>query len=153
MGVMCSKLGGPRSSFQDMPSKCGITTLLHAKGTIPRPVKQPYDALLVLDVEATCLPGTDFNWPNEIIVRFVPTPTHSSSVHFLQEWPVCVMRWKDRSSENGKASHLEVVDEFRSFARPIRRPQLSTFCMGLTGITQVGCLTFRRECSFHHQSM
>jgi len=80
-------------------------------------------------------------------------PTHSSSVHFLQEWPVCVMRWKDRSSENGKASHLEVVDEFRSFARPVWRPQLSTFCMGLTGITQVGCLTFRRECSFHHQSV
>lgn len=32
------------------------------------PVKQPYDAFLVLDVEATCKEGTDFNWPNEIIV-------------------------------------------------------------------------------------
>jgi len=29
---------------------------------------QPYDAFLVLDVEATCLQGTDFQWPNEIIV-------------------------------------------------------------------------------------
>lgn len=34
----------------------------------PLRVRQPYDVLLVLDVEATCLPGTDFNWPNEIIV-------------------------------------------------------------------------------------
>ena len=29
---------------------------------------QPYDAFLVLDVEATCLQGTGFQWPNEIIV-------------------------------------------------------------------------------------
>lgn len=35
---------------------------------VPWPVKQPYDAFLVLDVEATCKEGTDFNWPNEIIV-------------------------------------------------------------------------------------
>jgi hypothetical protein len=31
---------------------------------------QPYDAFLVLDVEATCLQGTGFHWPNEIIVRY-----------------------------------------------------------------------------------
>lgn len=29
---------------------------------------QPYAAFLVLDVEATCFQGTDFNYPNEIIV-------------------------------------------------------------------------------------
>jgi len=81
-------------------------------------VKQPYDALLVLDVEATCLQGSGLNWPNEII-----------------EWPVCIMRWKDRSKD-GKASQLEVVDEFRSFVRPTWRPLLSTFCTQLTGITQ-----------------
>lgn len=38
------------------------------KAESPWPVKQPYDAFLVLDVEATCQEGTDFNWPNEIIV-------------------------------------------------------------------------------------
>lgn len=32
-------------------------------------VKQPYDAFLVLDVEATCFQGAGFEWPNEIIVR------------------------------------------------------------------------------------
>jgi hypothetical protein len=34
-------------------------------------VKQPYDAFLVLDVEATCEEGTGFEWPNEIIVRLI----------------------------------------------------------------------------------
>ncbi|KAI6109877.1 ribonuclease H-like domain-containing protein [Pisolithus sp. B1] len=81
-------------------------------------VKQPYDAFLVLDVEATCLQGAGFDWPNEII-----------------EWPVCLLRWKDRSSK-GMASQLEVVDEFRSFVKPTWRPQLSNFCTELTGITQ-----------------
>jgi hypothetical protein len=32
-------------------------------------VKQPYEAFLVLDIEGTCELGTDFNYPNEIIVR------------------------------------------------------------------------------------
>lgn len=36
----------------------------------PKAAKQPYDAFLVLDVEATCQPGTDFNYANEIIASF-----------------------------------------------------------------------------------
>lgn len=32
-------------------------------------IRQPFDALLVLDFEATCLPGSGFDFPNEIIVR------------------------------------------------------------------------------------
>ncbi|KAH9854042.1 ribonuclease H-like domain-containing protein [Lenzites betulinus] len=79
--------------------------------------KQPYDAFLVLDVEATCVAGAGFDYPNEII-----------------EWPVCLLRWKDKVK--GKARQLEVVDEFRSFVRPTWRPQLSEFCTSLTGITQ-----------------
>ncbi len=31
--------------------------------------KQPYEAFLVLDVEGTCQLGSDYNYPNEIIVR------------------------------------------------------------------------------------
>lgn len=34
---------------------------------IPR-TKQPFEAFLVLDIEGTCMLGTDFNYPNEIIV-------------------------------------------------------------------------------------
>ncbi|KAH9946291.1 ribonuclease H-like domain-containing protein [Epithele typhae] len=80
--------------------------------------KQPYDAFLVLDVEATCIQGAGFDYPNEII-----------------EWPVCLLRWTDKTNK-GKARTLEVVDEFRSFVRPTWRPQLSSFCHALTGITQ-----------------
>jgi len=79
---------------------------------------QPYEFFLVLDVEATCVAGTDFNWPNEII-----------------EWPVVLLTWDDRDDE-GRASQLRVVDEFRSFVRPTWKPRLTEFCATLTGITQ-----------------
>jgi hypothetical protein len=35
--------------------------------------KQPYEAFLVLDVEGTCHLGSDYNYPNEIIVRVYVT--------------------------------------------------------------------------------
>ncbi|KAF8610704.1 hypothetical protein BDV93DRAFT_484134 [Ceratobasidium sp. AG-I] len=81
-------------------------------------VKQPLEYLLAFDVEATCVQGTDFNWPNEII-----------------EWPVVLLKWSDKDAE-GRARTLEVVDEFRSYVKPIWRPKLSDFCTSLTGITQ-----------------
>jgi len=40
--------------------------------------KQPYEAFLVLDVEGTCQLGSDFNYPNEIIVRVHVTNRSSS---------------------------------------------------------------------------
>jgi hypothetical protein len=104
---------------------------------------QPYDAFLVLDVEATCQQGTDFNYPNEIIVRWVSIGGKTWLTHFnqFQEFPVCLMRWKDKTAGN-KASQLKLVDEFRSFVKPTWRPKLSQFCMELTGITQVRNLQF-----------
>ncbi|KAG6889726.1 hypothetical protein C0995_015024 [Termitomyces sp. Mi166 len=99
-------------------------TRFSKKSTAPPPFshpprsKQHYDAFLVLDVEATCQQGTDFSFPNEII-----------------EFPVCLMRWKDKTKDL-KASQLEVVAEFRSFVKPTWRPVLSKFCTDLTGITQ-----------------
>ena len=38
------------------------------KITVPR-IKQPFEVLLVLDIEGTCDLKTDYNYPNEIIVR------------------------------------------------------------------------------------
>lgn len=58
-----------------------------------------------------------FHWPNEVV-----------------EWPVCLMRWKDMA--NGRASIMQVADEFRSFVKPTWAPILSPFCTSLTGITQ-----------------
>ncbi|KZT54592.1 hypothetical protein CALCODRAFT_438384, partial [Calocera cornea HHB12733] len=80
--------------------------------------RQPFDAFLVLDVEATCEEGGGFDWPNEII-----------------EWPVVLMKWSEMDS-SGRMSALAPVAEFRSFVRPTWAPQLSPFCTSLTGITQ-----------------
>ncbi|KAI0078183.1 hypothetical protein K474DRAFT_967896 [Panus rudis PR-1116 ss-1] len=106
----------PPQDTPQQPSQADAMT--HAPPIDRTFVKQPYDAFLVLDVEATCMPGTDFNYPNEII-----------------EWPVLLLRWKDKDSV-GRANRLEVADEFRSFVKPVWRPQLSPFCTALTGITQ-----------------
>ncbi|KAH7889768.1 ribonuclease H-like domain-containing protein [Phlebopus sp. FC_14] len=110
----------PQIHISEQPQSPEITkTLAHASVQIEAVhVKQPYDAFLVLDVEATCLPCVGFDWPNEII-----------------EWPVCLLRWKNTSAK-AQTSQLEVVDEFRSFVKPTWRPQLSPFCSDLTGITQ-----------------
>ena len=45
-------------------------------------VPQPYDAFLVLDVEATCLQGTGFHWPNEIIVRYCAEAHSRRSIEY-----------------------------------------------------------------------
>ncbi|OCH95629.1 hypothetical protein OBBRIDRAFT_822823 [Obba rivulosa] len=87
-------------------------------GMTSQDVTQEYEAFLVLDVESTCMKGVNFDYVNEII-----------------EWPVCLMRWKNRDS-SGKARILEVVNEFRSFVKPTWKPQLSEFCTELTGVTQ-----------------
>lgn len=55
---------------------------------------------------------------------------------------MCLLRWRDRSPK-GRASRLEIVDEFRSFVKPTWRPRLSQFCTDLTGITQVRFLHLR----------
>ena len=39
------------------------------KDRMARRTKQPYEAFLVLDVEGTCVQGSGFGYPNEIIVR------------------------------------------------------------------------------------
>jgi len=44
--------------------------------------KQPYEAFLVLDVEGTCQLGSDYNYPNEIIVRVNVTDRSSFSLRF-----------------------------------------------------------------------
>ncbi|OZJ03531.1 hypothetical protein BZG36_03417 [Bifiguratus adelaidae] len=67
------------------------------------------DYFLCFDVEATCEVGYVFDFPNEII-----------------EFPVSLL----------KAETLEIVDEFHSFVRPVKRPVLSDFCIELTGIQQ-----------------
>lgn len=48
-------------------------------------IVQPFEAFLVLDIEGTCNQGTDFNYPNEIIVSavFQPTSTPDTVIFIL----------------------------------------------------------------------
>ncbi|KAI0315523.1 ribonuclease H-like domain-containing protein [Amylostereum chailletii] len=103
---------------QVAPLKEDRDRVLESPEFVAAQAKQPFDAFLVLDVEATCMQCTDFQWPNEII-----------------EWPVSLLKWTDKG-RNGYASSLQPVEEFRSFVRPTWRPTLSQFCADLTGITQ-----------------
>ena len=43
------------------------------------------------------------------------------------------MRWKTVAG----IDQLEIIDTYRSFVKPTWKPQLTEFCTGLTGITQV----------------
>ncbi len=82
-----------------------------------------------------CCPAFRDTPSSRVLLRY--RDIHPDTLFLLsQEWPVCLLRWKDKNSR-GKARVLEVVDEFRSFVRPTWRPQLSPFCTTLTGITQV----------------
>ncbi|OCF34283.1 hypothetical protein I316_03796 [Kwoniella heveanensis BCC8398] len=89
----------------------------NTSGRTSKVMKQPYNSFLCFDVEATCRPGKEFDWPNEII-----------------EFPVVLLRWTEPDTE-GKRK-LEKVDHFRSYVRPSWKPVLSDFCKDLTGITQ-----------------
>ena len=71
-------------------------------------VKQPFEYFVVLDFEATCDRGKA-PLPQEII-----------------EYPSVLL----------SAETFEVLDEFRSFVRPLHNPLLTLFCLELTGITQ-----------------
>jgi len=43
-------------------------------------IVQPFEAFLVLDIEGTCNQGTDFNYPNEIIVRVIFQPKSTPNI-------------------------------------------------------------------------
>jgi hypothetical protein len=54
------------------PPESTVAKIEQAKALVAhdevKPCRQTYDAFLVLDVEATCCQGSDFSYPNEIIV-------------------------------------------------------------------------------------
>lgn len=52
-----------------------------------------------------------------------------------------LLRWADKE-DDGRASELVPVAEFRSYVRPTWRHTLTPFCTALTGITQVGSPPF-----------
>ncbi|KAM3938427.1 3'-5' exoribonuclease 1 [Leptodactylus fuscus] len=68
-----------------------------------------YDYICVIDFEATC---EDSNTPDYI--------------HEIIEFPIVLINTKT----------LEIEDTFQRYVRPEMKPQLSEFCINLTGITQ-----------------
>jgi len=46
----------------------GLHAVVETGPQQPEAKKEQPDTFLVLDVEGTCVPGTGFDWPNEIIV-------------------------------------------------------------------------------------
>jgi hypothetical protein len=84
-GLLCKSLSIETSAatVTNMDNNCNITETgqedlpppYSKKSHVPPdrpPVDQPWDAFLVVDVEATCEAGISFDYPNEIIVR-MPT--------------------------------------------------------------------------------
>ncbi|WVR08125.1 hypothetical protein IAU60_005171 [Kwoniella sp. DSM 27419] len=113
-----ASLRDPPSDESDSESDHDITLARGSDGsTSIRVLKQRYTSFLCFDVEATCRPGKEFDWPNEII-----------------EFPVVLLRWTDLDA-SGKRK-LERIDHFRSYVRPTWSPILTNFCKDLTGITQ-----------------
>ncbi|XP_052102016.1 3'-5' exoribonuclease 1-like isoform X2 [Mytilus californianus] len=78
------------------------------KAHVPTPKKSLPEFLMVIDFEATCEENND-NYDHEII-----------------EFPVILVSLQSK----------QVVDEFHSYCKPRINPQLSEFCVQLTGITQ-----------------
>lgn len=64
-----------RKRVPTVPPNSSPTKLKHSRprrvrrSNAPSSPSQPIELFLVLDVEATCQQGCDFNYPNEIIVR------------------------------------------------------------------------------------
>ncbi|KAM4810512.1 3'-5' exoribonuclease 1 [Rhinophrynus dorsalis] len=68
-----------------------------------------YDYICVIDFEATCEEGNSPDYVHEII-----------------EFPIVLLN----------TTTLEIEDTFQRYVRPEMKPQLSEFCINLTGITQ-----------------
>lgn len=140
------------SSYPSSPTTSLAETLVESEESPMVSMRQATEAFLVFDVEATCVQGTGFDYPNEIIVRLSCScsPLTSCNSTYLyhhtrrtilrpysQEFPVVLLKWADRDATTGHARTLVKVDEFRSYVRPTWRPALTDFCTALTGITQV----------------
>lgn len=105
------KLSGLKKAAQKSPTVPGSGEALSGSSAGSATAKiqpQKFRFLLVTDFECTCDSGEP-NYPHEII-----------------EFPVVVVDTQINRP----------VAEFHTYVRPVRNPQLTTFCTELTGITQ-----------------
>ena len=87
----------------------GMSVATSAPSSVHAPSHWPWDYILVVDFEATCVEPTPADFIPEII-----------------EFPVVLI----------DVTKQQVVGEFHRFVKPVRNPKLSAFCTELTGIDQ-----------------
>ncbi|XP_060618696.2 3'-5' exoribonuclease 1 isoform X1 [Anolis sagrei] len=75
----------------------------------PSNAENYYDYICVIDFEATCEEGNQLDFTHEII-----------------EFPIVLINTRT----------LEIEDTFQQYVKPVINPQLSDFCINLTGISQ-----------------
>lgn len=80
------------------------------------------DFYCVIDFEATCEENNPHNYKHEII-----------------EFPALMVN----------AQTLSVDSKFHAYCKPVINPKLSTFCVKLTGIDQVGFVLLCRKANMH----
>lgn len=68
-------------------------------------------------------------------------PRRARTLADEKEFPVVLLQWAEDDSSDSETAvrkrSLVTVDTFHSYVRPTWRPQLSEFCINLTGIQQV----------------
>ena len=88
------------SLFKRSPQKSAKMTPSPISFKGPR-IKQPFEVFLVLDIEGTCDLGTDFNYPNEIIVRARMT-FYKNTYFFLMIIPGIACLYAALEGQNGR---------------------------------------------------
>lgn len=98
-----------------------------------------YDYICVVDFEATCEVDNPSDFHHEII-EFPMVLINTHTLEIVSE----VFEedlWRSYTAycvSNSFCPFIWQVDSFREYVKPELNPQLSDFCVKLTGITQVG---------------
>lgn len=100
-----------------------------------------YDYICVVDFEATCEVDNPSDFHHEIIeFPMVLINTHTLEI-VSERFAVSLWRWYAADCLSTCFFFLPFlwqVDSFQEYVKPELNPQLSDFCVKLTGITQVG---------------
>lgn len=97
-----------------------------------------YDYICVVDFEATCEVDNPSDFHHEIIeFPIVLINTHTLEI-VSQVFTICCLPPMCTAVSKCSSSFIRQVDSFQEYVKPELNPQLSEFCVKLTGITQVG---------------
>lgn len=104
------------------------------------PTDTYYDYICVVDFEATC----EEDNPSDFLHEIIEFPMVLINTHTLQivssasGWECFFIILKSKEIYSVLNMFPVQVDTFQEYVKPELNPQLSDFCVTLTGITQVG---------------